>query len=248
MAGDPKDVSRVDLLAQQAAFFESYFRKGAEFTRELMEETQRLRMRLAELEQRLEGDGSDRELEERYLQIERENNDLAALYVAQSQLHSTLDVGEVLQVLVEVLLNFVGAERFAILADDAGRLRTIATHGLDESEVPAGGFDAARFETVIAEGGVHGDGVERREIGQEPTIAIALLGRGRRPLGVIAIWGFLRQKKELATVDGQIFDLLATSGGLALEAARVATEARRRMVVTEDRSAFASFHELLEEQ
>ena len=50
---DDSSVTQADLLAQQAAFFESYFKKGAEFTRELMQETQRLRARLAELEDKL---------------------------------------------------------------------------------------------------------------------------------------------------------------------------------------------------
>lgn len=242
MAGDPGGKSREDLLAQQAAFFESYFRKGAEFTRELIEETQRLRARLAELEEKLSIE-RDRDLEERFEQIERENNDLAALYVAQSQLHSTLDVGEVLQVVTEVLLNFVGADRFAILALDGDRLAPLTVHGLADSEVPERGFARGQFP-ALARGPVVGAGVGAAKVAEPPVWTVALRGRDE-PFGVIAIWSYLPQKRELAPVDQQIFELLATSGGLALEAARVASEARLRLPVDQARSPYRSFCEVL---
>jgi nitrate/nitrite-specific signal transduction histidine kinase len=248
MSGDPKGLSRADLLAKQAAFFESYFRKGAEFTRELMEETQRLRARLAELEVRLEGEGRDTELEERYQQIERENNDLAALYVAQSQLHSTLDVGEVVQVLVEVLLNFVGAERFALLFYDDDRLYPLGLHGIEASELPTDGIKPEDLSPVALSGGVDIQGIDGRPISERPTISIGMVGSEGKAIGAVCIWGFLRQKKELATVDMQIFDLIASSAAMALEAARVATEARLHQTVDNSRSAFASLSRLLEDK
>ena len=62
MSGDDESGPQDHLLAQQAAFFEAYFKKGAEFTRELMQETQRLRARLAELEVRLSDQDRAREL------------------------------------------------------------------------------------------------------------------------------------------------------------------------------------------
>src|SRR6185295_15325371 len=64
----------------------------------------------------------------RYHDIERENNNLANLYVASHQLHSTHDLREVTQIILEILLNFVGARTFAILLvdDERGVLRALA--------------------------------------------------------------------------------------------------------------------------
>jgi predicted nuclease with TOPRIM domain len=50
----------------------------------------------------------------RYLEIEEENNNLANLYVASYQLHSTLDLEEVLKIIIEIVINLVGAEVFAV--------------------------------------------------------------------------------------------------------------------------------------
>src|SRR5262249_36505842 len=75
----------------------------------------------------------------RYLEVERENSNLANLYVASYQLHSTLDLKEVLQIILEILLNFVGAKSFAIyLRDESGALRAVAAEGLPVAEAPVG--------------------------------------------------------------------------------------------------------------
>ena len=47
-----------------------------------------------------------------YVEIEEENNNLANLYVASYQLHSTLDSSEVLKVVLEIVINLIGAEIF----------------------------------------------------------------------------------------------------------------------------------------
>ena len=67
----------------------------------------------------------------------KENERLASLYVAASQLHSTLDPFELQQIIVEILLNFVGAKVFALLApDDEGMLGPLITEGIAAAAVP----------------------------------------------------------------------------------------------------------------
>src|SRR5207302_5928932 len=74
----------------------------------------------------------------RFHEIERENNNLANLYVASFQLHSTMDLREVTQIILEILLNFVGAKTFAIqLVDETeGILRPLASEGVRRGDVP----------------------------------------------------------------------------------------------------------------
>ena len=225
---DDSSKAQADLLAQQAAFFESYFKKGAEFTRELMQETQRLRARLAELEEQLDV-GRDRELEERYQQIEKENNDLAALYVAQSQLHSSLEVGEVIQVTIEVLLNFVGAEEFCLYTFDTSEvLRPLRAVGVAESALSSKPGELSRVREAVEGGRVSNGGLGPAKPEEAPVCVIPLQN-GSEKLGAIAIWRYLQQKEEVTFLDQQLFDLLASGAGLALQAALIVSEGRLRL-------------------
>lgn len=239
-----------ELVKKQAEFFESYFRKGAEFTRELLEENERLRGELSELEKKLAvaADERARDLSDRFEEIERENNDLAALYVAQSQLHSTLDPGEVVSILMEVLLNFVGASRFALLVTDGeGGLHVLRSQGLEGPADVEAGASSGRIAAVAKAARAEIRGVDPDPPGSgEPPVVFPLIGDAGSAFGVIAIWEFLVQKKALAAVDHQLFDLLGRGGGLALEAARIATEMRRSGTVSEGGDPFAAYRSLLE--
>src|SRR5262249_22785033 len=74
------------------------------------------------------------EFEDRYLEIEKQNGNLASLYIATYNLHSTLDFTELLRLLREIVVNLVGSESFGVYArsaiDDA-RLELLAGEGLD---------------------------------------------------------------------------------------------------------------------
>jgi hypothetical protein len=105
-----------------------------------------LRRRLDQLErerealiQRFRGvEAANQDYLSRYQEIERENNNLANLYVASHQLHSTLDLRECTQTIIEILLNFIGAKTFAIqlVDEDRGILRTLASEGVERARVP----------------------------------------------------------------------------------------------------------------
>lgn len=124
--------------------FVQVFKRGAQFTEELLKENERLRYRLAEVETRNGGDddalvkelvekvqrleverdkmikrfaeveAENRDFAQRYVEVEAENNKLLNLYIASYQLHSTLDFDDVLRTITEIVLNFVGAEVFTI--------------------------------------------------------------------------------------------------------------------------------------
>src|SRR5512147_1886331 len=143
-----KDVSAMSIKVEE---FLQVFKKGEEFTQELLRENERLRYHIAQLEGRTrheDGDGGrdlrmmedrirmleeengslldryrqvedeNRDFASRYVEVEAENNNLANLYVASYQLHSTLDFGECLKIIVEIVMNLIGAEEFSVMLLD----------------------------------------------------------------------------------------------------------------------------------
>jgi hypothetical protein len=158
----------------RAEEFLQVFKKGAEFTTDLLKENERLRYQNVQVEEQLkilnesagEGGASEellkkiQKLEEekveivsrikhveeenidfanRYVEIENENNMLANLYIATYQLHSTLDFKEVTDVILEIVINLIGAEEFSILLLDekTTKLEAVASEGLKNSEIPS---------------------------------------------------------------------------------------------------------------
>jgi hypothetical protein len=257
---------RGGLLAQKREFIESFFRKGAEFTRELLRENDRLRHRVVQLEHQLSVSSPsaseqtlreliermhalerekdqlleefsraellERRFESRFEEIERENSDLANLFVAQSQLHASLQVGDVVNVIVEILLNLVGAGVFAVLLRDRdGRPRPIAVHGASAAEVTAVAGAQPDIAAVLRSGARHAS-VEREDgagslaggLDGDPLVCFPLLAPASGVLGAVTIWGFLPQKDAITDVDRQLFDLLSSSAGSALEAARLCAQ------------------------
>jgi len=245
------------------------FKKGAEFTQELMRQNEKLRYRLVQLreenralksravaavpsadELRRQVENLRREKEElekrfrdveeenkefanRYVEIEEENNNLANLYISSFQLHSTLDFREVLQVIMEIIINLIGAEQFAILLiDEKSRtLRPMATEGLDENFIPP----IKPGEGVI--GGVAKTGesyyVENLEgyspnSPLDPMVCIPLKIKDRI-LGVIVIYKLLQQKKSFANVDYELFTLLAGHAATAIFSSQLYSESERKL-------------------
>ncbi len=68
----------------------------------------------------------------RYIEVEAENNNLANLYVASYQLHSTLDFSESLKIILEIVMNLIGAEEFSIMMLDekTNEMTIVAQEGM----------------------------------------------------------------------------------------------------------------------
>jgi len=240
------------------------FRKGAEFTQELLRENERLRREIARLESQqmaasdehaweklraellariesLEGERMDmlerlRAVEEenqqftaRYLEIEEENNHLASLYVASYQLHSTLHLPEVLQIIVEIVINLIGAEVFAIyvLDEKTNVLSPVASEGATLAEFPVYdlgqgmvGGAVASGEAACCEGPEHA--------GDEPLVAIPLRVQ-ERPIGAIVVHKLLQQKEGFTPLDHELFTLLAGHAATAIFAARLYSQSERKL-------------------
>jgi hypothetical protein len=271
---DKPTLPELDLVESKREFIETFFKRGAEFTEELMRENEKLRFRVVQLEEERRalvnatptggvkaggGAGALRELvarieqlehereqllsrfagverenrdfSDRYHDIERENNNLANLYVASFQLHSTLDLRELTQIILEILLNFVGAKTFAIqlLDEEHQKLRTLASEGVERARVPEGAASDGRVGEVVRSGQPYIDGerLRMRADLERPLIIVPLKIRDK-VVGAIIIWDLLSQKTALADVDYELFNLLAAHAASALQGAWLAAELKGR--------------------
>ena len=277
---DKPTLPELDLVESKREFIETFFKRGAEFTEELMHENEKLRFRVVQLEEERRGAGAsaqsptptgtgagalrelvarieqlererealmsrfagvekqNRDFYDRYHDIERENNNLANLYVASFQLHSTLDLRELTQIILEILLNFVGAKTFAIqlVDDEHGKLRTLAAEGVERAKVPEGPARRRARRRGHQAGHHYIDGERLRTRADlahldRPVIVVPLKIRDK-VVGVIIIWDLLAQKTALADVDYELFNLLAAHAASALQGAWLATELKGRVAAS----------------
>ncbi len=266
---EPKDKTpparTEDPLAARREFLQ-IFKRGAEFSEELMKENERLRYRVAELElrrptserddhltkellekiQRLEGErvelahrfaqveAENKDFATRYVEIENENNNLLNIYVASYQLHSTLDFQQVLQIITEIVLNFVGAEKFCIglIDEKPGEFKPLAVEGLAREAAATISPNTGLIGKVLSGGEPYfvedvdkiGDQVDV----SAPAVCIPLKIKDRI-IGAICIYKFLEQKRKLAHVDYELFTLLAGHAATAIFSAKLYTESKRKL-------------------
>ena len=258
---DKDPVSRADDFLQM-------FKKGAEFTQDLLRENERLRFRIVKLEESLKDrglepapvsadtlalqekiDALEREKDEildriktveeenqnfanRYVEIEEENNMLANLYIASYQLHSTLDFKEVLQIILEIVINLIGAEEFGVLLLDekTNRLEPVASEGVETSELPS----IEVGQGIIGEAVRTGENyfIETMEGYQQdfekPLVCIPLKIK-EHVIGVIVIYQLLVQKDQFTNVDYELFTLLAGHAATAVFSSRLYSDSERKL-------------------
>lgn len=176
----------------------------------------------------------NREFAQRYIEVEEQNSNLASLYVASYQLHSTLVFNEVVKTVVEIIINLVGAEAFAILLLDekAGEMRVVASEGF-EPEHP---FPVVKVgEGILGETAQGGEpyfdeaGPEAEDHDFLHPIACVPLKIKDRVLGLINVVKLLTQKKAFEAVDYELFNLLAAHAATAIFASRLYTQSERKL-------------------
>jgi transcriptional regulator with GAF, ATPase, and Fis domain len=271
---------KTDHLEKGEEFIEM-FRKGQEFTQDLLKENERLRFqvvhleeamkkeletpdsgqqdsmsedkteklaqyeaRLAELEARLsEVEAENIDFAQRYIDVEEQNNNLANLYVASFQLHSTLDYQEVLQIILEIIINLIGGEVFAIylLDEKAKTLNPEASEGVSISEIPQVSLgEGVIGQTVLANESYFNDNPSEdlKELYADPLVCIPLTIQDD-VIGTLAIFRLLQQKVTFAPVDFELFTLLAGHAATAIFSSRLFTESKRKL------STYQGFLDLL---
>ena len=158
-------------------------------------------------------------------EIESELANLANLYVASYQLHSSFTPRGVMRHIKELLAQLVGAESFAIyLASENGELVPVASEGIADGEllpIPSGegpiGRAFASQEASVT------DADPRTGSLAQPSVCIPLRIDDKTS-GVIALFRTLEQKQAFLPIDQELFKLLGAQAMSALVAARLYTD------------------------
>ena len=182
--------------------------------------THTMRSRLEEKLQQIRNESEQRFLE--YAKLEAVNANLANLYVASYQLHSTFDRDSVLKAVQEIVVNLVGSEEFAVFERGIdGQFRMAASLGMSADESIAS-HEHVAHATTSGETWVstqHGD-----------LTACIPLKIDRRITGFIAIRRLLAHKTALEPIDLELFDLLGTHAAMALHASTLVERAESMAV------------------
>ncbi len=214
----------------RAEKFLELFNKSREFTEELLRENERLRGELGALEEQT------RDYATRYTEIEQQNNNLASLYVASYQLHSTLDFREVIHAVQEIIRDLVGAKAYALLLCDEGTnvLQTVACDG--EDLMPGIEKISVRLgEGIIGEVAKRGETyyLARDDENAHPSLhrplAAVPLKIKEKVIGVIAVYKLLVQKPAFTAVDYELFALLAAHAATAIFSAKLYSQSERKL-------------------
>jgi hypothetical protein len=209
--------------------------EGEKLREELMGRVEELETERQSILQRLQtAENENREFAERAVAVEKENNNLANLYVASYQLHSTLDPSEVVKVVLEIVINLIGAEIFAVYLCEEGSdvLGVMASEGeglecFPQHRVGHGlvGRSVARGEVEVGDATATGGAPSG---GADPIVAIPLQV-DESPVGAIAIYKLLEQKDGFTVLDHELFTLLGRHAATAIVASRLYAQSERKL-------------------
>jgi len=197
---------------------------------ELVKENERLRLRVIALEEQcraaeLELKGlRERTAEvsprsakviEELRAIEEELNTLANLHTANWQLHLQLALSRVLDAIIEICVNLVGADKASVyMMDEVKRtLIPVRVYNIDEANLVS--IDESDVSKAVKSGQI-----EVREQGE--PVAIVPLSFEERVVGAVVIHTLLAQKSGLQTLDHELFELIKSQGATALYGAYLA--------------------------
>jgi hypothetical protein len=196
-------------LRGKVAALESEKRQLESGLEEGMSELGRLRVRLEEIQQ------DNQEYSDEFQRIEQQSGNLANLYVASYQLHSTVDRDAVLRTIQEIVINLIGSEEIAIFeCDDQGRFRVISSTGIDDYVFAPFRIGEGPIGRHLFDGEVY---VNRSTTMQPDGLTGCVpLKIGDRTIGAIAVFRLLAHKSGLERLDHELFALLAVHAATAL--------------------------------
>ncbi|MCK5690129.1 GAF domain-containing protein [Myxococcota bacterium] len=206
---------------------------------QLMLENEELKTRFRSVE------AENRDFADRYVQVERQNSDLINMYVAGYRLHSTLKYDEVLKICKEIVINMVGAEKFAFyLADGSGKdFVRVAEEGFPENATSRDFEDLDLVHRVLQSGELFTiDDENLLEHDGSAPIACVPLKVGDEILGVIAIHQLLLQKEGFGDLDFELFELLGGHAATAIYSSTLYSRSERK------RNTLQSFIDMLKDQ
>ena len=234
-----KPVNKRELLEKVGRFLgnEKRTESGTPADGGLVAENQRLLERIAELEE------ENRDFAQQLIRTEEVNNSLTNLYIASSRLHSVLHHPQVVEIIKEVVINFVGAEKFALLLFDkeTQRLAYETGEGFARERFPDVAEGCGLLWEVMSSGESffeEGSVVAGSDDPLRPLAAIPLKIHGRT-LGVLAVYRLFIQKERFEPLDYQLFSMLAEHAATAIFSASLYERSERK------RETYRGFMDLL---
>lgn len=201
--------------------------------RELLTKIDQLEREKRELLSRYsEAQAATTQFSARFEEVELQFANLANLFVASNQLHSSLSPRGVTRRIKEVLAQLVGAERYCVyLANAEGtELVPIASEGVPGDRLVNVRVAASRVGDVYrtGEAQIDEDGNPSEGSLEQPA-AVVPLSLDDRVVGVIAIFATLAQKTKFDAIDFELFRLLGQHAAAALVSASLFAQAERRI-------------------
>jgi len=200
--------------------------------RELLSKIERLENEKSELVSRFrEAEATTNEFTARVQEVESEFANLANLFVASNQLHSSLSPRGVTRRIKEVLAQLVGAERYAmyLVNPEGEELVPIASEGVPGNQLIPVRIAGTRIGDVLKKGSASvADSDPSHGTLQDPPAVIPLTVDDR-VVGTIAIFSTLAQKNKFDTVDFELFKLLGQHAAQALVAASLFAQAEHKL-------------------
>lgn len=176
----------------------------------------------ARLEEELaQAEATSRRYSTEYVEVERHSSSLANLYVASYRLHGTLCRREVLDALEEIIVNLIGSEEYAILECGANpeSLEVVAQSGMEPARLQHLATSSSLVKRCARTGELYSGNQNTERGGHDAEAGLTAcipLRLEKRVFGVIAISRLLPHKAELARLDLELFELLATQTASAL--------------------------------
>lgn len=201
--------------------------------RELLTKIDQLEREKRELLSRFsEAQAATTQFSARFEEVELQFANLANLFVASNQLHSSLSPRGVTRRIKEVLAQLVGAERYCVyLANaDGTELVPIASEGVPGDRLVNVRVATSRIGEVYrtGEAQIEEEG-DPSQGSMEAPAAVVPLSLDDRVVGVIAIFATLAQKTKFDAIDFELFKLLVQHAAAALVSASLFAQAERRI-------------------
>src|SRR4051812_6719552 len=171
------------------------------------------------------------EFTQRVQEVESEFANLANLFVASNQLHSSLSPRGVTRRIKEVLAQLVGAERYCMyLANaDNSELIPIASEGVAGSALTPVKIAESELGQSLLKGTAFVSEHDPTAGTVQRPAAVIPLTVDEKTVGVIAIFSTLAQKKRFDTVDFELFKLLGQHAAAALVSASLFAHTDRKL-------------------
>lgn len=201
--------------------------------RELLRKIELLEQEKAELSSRFKrAEALSSTVSARVQEVETEFSNLASLFVASNQIHSSLSPRSVTRRIKEILSQMVGAERYAMYLVNPGgtELVPIASEGLAGADLIPVRLNSGPIGAAFAGGKAYVDEEGDPSKGSlERPSAVLPLSVDEQVVGAIAIFSTLSQKTRFDTVDFELFRLLGQHAAAALVGASLFAGAGRKL-------------------